>query len=297
MPFIFLLILFACTDYEVHSLNQDSSTNWYDEASSRYRDYLISLDTGVSEDTGFLDSEEVFVPEGLEDDATEESSPNAGDGSASEEESDRDGRVEGGGSSDESDGADWEVDDGDEWGSESTARGPGPGEVIFTELMIYPRFADDNVGEWFELRNVGSVWMNLAGYRLADRGVDDTEIAAVSEGSLLVSPGETLVICASADYWSNGGVECDGTYRYWTFGGGFALSNTEDEVQLLTPHGGLVDEVRYADGFAEEGASLGLTPSVSSSLLNDDLEHWCPQRALIPFGDSGTPGHQNDVCW
>ena len=297
MTSFFLLITIACTDYEVHSLNQDQPMNWYDEASSRYRDNVFSTDTGMDSDTGFDDLEEVVVPEGLEDDSSGE--PNAGGDEEmdTEDGSEREGYSGGGstpGDSGEDDGGPSEDED---WGGSPSARGPGPGEVIFTELMIYPRFADDNVGEWFELRNVGTVWMDLAGYRLADRGVDDTEIVPVSDGSLLVAPGEMLIICASADYWSNGGVECDGTYHYWTFGGGFALSNTEDEVRLLTPSGGLVDEVRYSEGFASEGESIGLTPSVTSSLLNDDVDHWCDQLSLLPFGDSGTPGHQNDVCW
>ena len=292
MTSLFLLITLACTDYEVHSLNQDQPMNWYDEASARYRNDIA--DTGIDSDTGLDGLEEVVVPDGLDHESADEPDTDVGGERDSEEDSEREG-YSGNGSGPGASDDDWGTyDDRD---GAPTARGPGPGEVIFTELMIYPRFADDSVGEWFELRNVGSVWMDLAGYRLADRGVDDTEIVPVSEGSLVVAPGEMLIICASADYWSNGGVECDGTYHYWTFGGGFALSNTEDEAQLLTPYGGLVDEVRYGDGFASEGDSLGLTSSVTSSMMNDDLDQWCEQRGLLPFGDSGTPGHQNDVCW
>jgi len=293
MTFLFIFLTTACTDYEVHSLNQDQPSNWYQDASDRYRDNLLATDTGFDEDTGIEDREEVVVPDDLDDGSSGESSPDDSEdvppGTDPEEEG-SDGAH--GGADDE--GVD---EEGDTWGGEPSARGPGPGEVIFTEMMIYPRSADDNVGEWVELRNVGAVWMDLAGYRLGDRGVDDTEISATSAGSLLVAPGETLVICASADYWENGGVDCDGTYRYWTFGGGFALSNTEDEAQLLTPSGGLVDEVRYSEGFSSEGDAIGLTSAVTSSLLNDDLDNWCEQLALMPFGDSGTPGHQNDVCW
>ena len=290
MHSFFFLIAIACTDYEVHSLNQDHPVNWFDEASSRYRNDMESMDTGFDSDTGSDDFEAVVVPDGLEEDAPESPNHEGADDGETEEEYEREGFS----GSRDTDEDEW---DGDEWGGSPSARGPGPGEVIFTELMVYPRFADDNVGEWFEVRNVGSVWMNLAGYRLSDRGVDDTEIVPRADGSLLVAPGEILIICASADYWLNGGVDCDGTYHYWTFGGGFALSNTEDEVQLLTPGGELVDEVRYGEGFASEGASMGLTSAVTSSLLNDDVDQWCEQRALMPFGDAGSPGHQNDVCW
>ena len=291
MTSFFLIIAMACTDYEVHSLNHEHVVNWFDEASSRYRNDLASMDTGLHSDTGSYDFEEVVVPDDLEEDSSE--APGT-----EERESEDDSAREGFSSSTPGDTNNdgWHEGESDERVGSPSARGPGPGEVIFTELMIYPRFADDNVGEWMEVRNVGPVWMDLAGYRLADRGVDDTEIVPVSDGSLLVAPGEVLVVCASTDYWSNGGVDCDGSYHYWTFGGGFALSNMEDEVQLLTPFGDLVDEVRYAEGFAMEGASMGLTSSVTSSLLNDDLHQWCAQRALMSFGDAGSPGHQNDVC-
>ena len=293
MPVFIFVIAMACTDYEVHSLNQDHPVNWFDEASSRYRNDLASMDTGLDIDADSDDFEAVVVPDGLEDDASEAPNNEGADDREMEDESAREG-FSGRRDSDEDE---WDEGGIDDWVGSPSARGPGPGEVIFTELMVYPRFADDNVGEWFEVRNVGSVWMDLAGYRLSDRGVDDTEIEPTSDGSLLVAPGEILTVCASADYWSNGGVDCDGRYHYWTFGGGFALSNSEDEVQLLTPSGELVDEVRYGEGFATEGASMGLTASVTSSLLNDDLDQWCEQRALMAFGDAGSPGHQNDVCW
>jgi len=290
---IFLVLTIACTDYEVHSLQQEQRANWFDEASERYRNDSLRADTGLEEDTGFVGIGDAIVPEGSPGDSSDDR-----DEGPSNDDTDAD-------SSDESDGASEPGDSSDDgWDSTDvppsgagSARGPGPGEVIFTELMIYPRATDDNVGEWVELRNVGSVWMDLDGYRLGDRGVDGTDIVAVSEGSLVVAPGEYLTICADADPWENGGVECDGLFYYWTLGGGFALSNTEDEAQLLTPDGGLIDEVRYTEGFASEGDALGLRPSVISAIANDSLGEWCEQRSFLSFGDSGTPGNQNDVCW
>ena len=296
MTYLFLFLTTACTDYEVHSLRHEQPSNWFDEASDRYRDDGWGTDTGLDEDTGSSDERDATAPE---DAPNAPSEGNGSDDGASEE----GGTEESGpGHASDPDTSDTETDSPgtggeDSWGGSPSARGPGPGEVIFTELMVYPRVTDDSVGEWVELRNVGSVWMDLAGYRLADRGVDGTEIVPVSAGSLLVAPGEYLIICAAADYWDNGGVECDGTFHYWTLGGGFALSNTEDEAQLRTPDGLLIDEVRYAEGFASEGDSLGLDPAVISSITNDNEDLWCDQRSFLSFGDSGTPGAQNDVCW
>ena len=92
-------------------------------------------------------------------------------------------------------------------------------------------------------------------------------------------------------------MDCDGSYHYWTMGAGFAMSNTEDEVRLLTLDGEVVDEVRYTDGFASEGEALGLRSDVISSVANDDVGMWCEQRSFLAFGDAATPGVQNDNCW
>ena len=297
-----ILLATACTDYEVHSLNSTARANWFDDASERYRAELDDLDTGWVEDTGFMGVGEAIVPEGSPDDPAPEGEndrPTEDDPGSESPSDDAD-------TPPEDDGSD--VGAGGDGGSThdpapdvplppGSARGPGPGEVIFTELMIYPRATDDSTGEWVEVRNVGSVWVDLVGYQLGDRGVDGTEVIPVSTGSLMVAPGEYLTLCASADFWDNGGVACDGTYHYRTLGDGFALSNTEDEARLLNADGGLIDEVRYGEGFASEGEALGLRNDVISPIANDDEDVWCEQRAVLSFGDAGTPGVPNDNCW
>ena len=294
---VLLLLATACTDYEVHSLKNVGRANWYDDASERYRGELDGLDTGWEEDTGLMDVGEAIVPEGSPDDlppedGSEGSDEYGDDSSSTDDDSSDDGASSGSSGSGTTPGT----------GSGGTttpgsARGPGPGEMIFTELMIHPRATDDSQGEWVELRNVGTAWVDLADHQLGDRGVDGVEIVPVSSGSLMVAPGEYLTICAVAEYWDNGGVDCDGTFHYWTLGGGFAMSNTEDEARLLSPDGSLVDEVRYTEGFSSEGEALGLRPGVTSALINDDEDAWCDQRSFLSFGDAGTPGQDNDNCW
>ena len=84
-----------------------------------------------------------------------------------------------------------------------------------------------------------NMWLSLKGSRLSDEGVDDIEIEETQIGSLIVEPGGYAVICADDQYWNNGGVHCDGTFYYQTFGGGFGLSNGEDEVILRAADGHL----------------------------------------------------------
>ena len=300
MTYFLLALTLGCSDYEVRPLDNSEESNWFDEASERYQNALDASDAEM--DTGTVnEADEDLSDEVVGDESDSDGRPQG----ESDERSWDDSEEESGSDEEEGDdgygGPGWGDPEEEEWGDPDIipgeARGPFPGEVIVSELMIHPRATDDNVGEWVELRNVGSVWMDLAGYRLADGGVDDTTIASLSEGSLFVAPGEYLILCADSDYWSNGGIECDGTFYYWTMGGGFALSNIGDEVRLLTPEGDLVDEVRYGEGFATEGEAIGVPPSVLSSLLNDDEDEWCNQRTFMSFGDVGTPGTHNDLCW
>ena len=134
-------------------------------------------------------------------------------------------------------------------------------------------------------------------HAVADDDVDDYEIEPEWTDSLVVGPGEYLIICVDSDWWSNGGVDCDGTVLYQTYGGGFALSNTEDEVILIAESGTTLDTVRYGINFAEVGASMGVDPDAASVSGNDDLDDWCDQWDSLAFGDGGSPGRENDWCW
>ncbi len=127
--------------------------------------------------------------------------------------------------------------------------------------------------------------------------MDNVEVLAVASGSLVVSPGGYAVICAEDDYWDNGGVDCDGTFRYWTFGDGFAMSNTEDEAVLISPDGLILDVVAWNEGFAAVGSAMGVEAGAVSVDANDFLDRWCDQWSWLSFGDSGTPGELNDTCW
>ena len=148
-----------------------------------------------------------------------------------------------------------------------------------------------------ELWNISDDWVDLTGAHLADDDVDDYEIEPEWTDALVVGPGEYLIICVDSDWWFNGGVDCDGTVLYQTYGGGFALSNTEDEVILIAESGTTLDTVRYGINFAEVGASMGVDPDAASVSGNDDLDDWCDQWDSLAFGDGGSPGRENDWCW
>ncbi len=171
------------------------------------------------------------------------------------------------------------------------------GEVIINEVMIDSDAVQDKYGEWVELYNTTGDWLDLRQYRLRDQGVDDYEIQEVSLGSMIIEPNGFLVICAETDYWNNGGVTCQGAFLYQTFGGGFGLSNSEDEVILYSNTNQMIDRMTYAEGFSVIGSSLGVTPSYATQYGNDYSTNWCDQWGFLPMGDSGSPGSINDICF
>ena len=179
----------------------------------------------------------------------------------------------------------------------NNARAPKAGELVIHELMIDPDAVDDAVGEWVEIYNDSGFTLDLAGHRLADDNKDDTVIQASYSKSLIVEPGEYLVICAEDDYFDNGGADCHGTFHYETWGGGFALSNSGDEVILLSPNGGELDVFAYGTNFALPGVAMGLDEEWIGTSGNDRESHWCEQDKMMKSGDEGTPDRYNNMCF
>jgi len=288
-----LMLALGCTDYEVSTIQRRESTNWFDEQSDDYRSGLDpeAADTGEAVDTGSWSGDD------FEEGEDEEWPDDWGDDDA-EDDLDAPGENDPAGDPAPDSPGEGSSESGVSSGSGAfSARMPWAGDMVITELMIHPRSTDDADGEWVELRNMTSDWLDISGHRLSDRGVDNVVIEPVGAGSLVVAPGGFAVICANDDYWDNGGVDCNGTFRYWTLGGGFALSNDADEVQLRTPFGSLLDEVRYGAAFDVEGEAMGLRSEMTTVIGNDHSSNWCAQHSFMAFGDAGTPGESNDPCW
>jgi hypothetical protein len=174
---------------------------------------------------------------------------------------------------------------------------PEPGDLIINEVMINPEAVNDSMGEWVEIWNRSTLWITLEGLHLADDGVDDYVIDSIDGQPLVVGPDALILICSDADYWNNGGVDCDGTFYYWTLGGGFGMSNSSDEVILRSATGVTLDQMSYLSGFSIEGASMGVDPDDATLTGNDDPDNWCDQFGFMSQGDAGSPGLSNDQCW
>jgi hypothetical protein len=166
-----------------------------------------------------------------------------------------------------------------------------PGDLVISEIMRDPEAVADDVGEWFEVTSRLEQGVDLVGLEVTDA---DGEPAFALPESLVVAPGERVVLGSDPDPWENGGVSPDASYTFSTC----ALGNGAD-VLVLAFGGSTVDAVAWDDGEvfpAVGGASMSLDPGASDAVLNDDGARWC--SAVTPYGDGdlGTPGEPNDPC-
>ena len=205
MPRYFILLLsFGCSDYEVSPIEREEEKSWFEEASESYQDDFDpdarpeddgdDVQAGeqeeVEEDTGTW---EWPADDGDEEDANpvpapddEDDEPPSDDAPPPETDSGPD------------DGSHDDPPPSDEGGPESgapsggsaSASVPASGEIVITELMIHPQATDDAQGEWVEIHNPTSGWLDLTGSMLVDRGVDAVEIEPVSLDATTDQPAE-----------------------------------------------------------------------------------------------------------
>jgi hypothetical protein len=164
-----------------------------------------------------------------------------------------------------------------------TDAGSGTTEsVIFTELMRDPSALADTAGEWFELQNVGTESVDLAGCVVAR---DSTELT-ISE-PLELEPGAVVTFARSA----NPGFVPNVVYS------SLSLPNSASFVLSLSCKGELMDSITVDPATWPDGAGVAASLSASSMTAadNDDPAAWC--AASTPYQtDLGTPGSQNPAC-
>ena len=146
-------------------------------------------------------------------------------------------------------------------------------EIIFSELMSNPNILLDNLGEWFEIRNVGASELNLRDCVFSDAATSNFSI----NFDLFIETGEYVTFAISA----NPGFVPDINYN----GSGLTLNDPAD-ILTLTCNGIVIDSRNYT--FSNSGSS--------SSLSNDDNAKWCDDLVNPYNGDTGTPGSTNINC-
>ncbi len=170
---------------------------------------------------------------------------------------------------------------------------PGPGDLVFTELMPNPAAVTDAEGEWIEMTNVSAAPVDIEGCELVDDGNGPESDIINSGGPILVAPGATVLLAKVVDPAINGGV----SGVVYEFGDAFSLTNDGGDELELQCGGTTIDRLVYTTMFGfGSGIAMQLDPGSQDATANDDAANWCAATAVYGDGDLGTPGAVNGGC-
>ncbi len=174
---------------------------------------------------------------------------------------------------------------------------PTPSNLAIVEVMIESRTGSGDLGEWFEIENIGSCTVNLTGLIVespTDAGAAVTHTVSVG----VVPPGERFVFAQSGDSAENHGLPVD--YVYGSGTAGVVFNNGADSLRLT--YGGVeIDRVTWGSTDFRVGASRQLS-STASPTSNDSLASgaWCDSTDVYSMATGGpyrgTPGTANAAC-
>ena len=153
--------------------------------------------------------------------------------------------------------------------------------VIISEVMANPRLVADADGEWFEVRNIDSVPVDLRGWTIAsrhDRGV-------TIDRSIRLAAGARSVLARNGNRNTNGGV--DAAFAY---GDAVALGNGADWLALRTPDGITADSVAWTSTISGASRALRLDSIPNADVLGSA---WITSMGAFGRGDNGSPGQPN----
>lgn len=164
---------------------------------------------------------------------------------------------------------------------------PFSGSLVITEVMPDPSAVRDSMGEWFEIHNPDPEQsVNLQGWVIRK---DSGNAHRISE-AVQIQAGGYQVLARNADRSANGGIAAGYQYQ------GLNLTNDGDVIELVEPTGRVVDRFEYGEDLVFPGASTSLDPDSADSAGNDVSTNWCRATTILPNGDFGTPGRENDTC-
>lgn len=183
---------------------------------------------------------------------------------------------------------------------------PGANEVIITELKPDSGFS---VGDYMEIYNRTGHILNLDGVEVArwrsgsNPSRDDpnkTFTLSDPSGTLLIYPGEYLLLSGSEDEAETGCLEPDIVWEP-------TFSLADNSQILLRTETVTIAQFKFLDDGGwdfSESVSMGLNPSALDSEDWSDFSNWCEQTSIIPECgteveddlEPGTPGEENDRC-
>ena len=153
-----------------------------------------------------------------------------------------------------------------------------PEALVLNEIMVWPA---SGLSEWIEIYNPSDFKIDLNGWTLTDS--DTSQHYMISEGPLIIFPGQYLVLSGQAIQFENMNPMMSVMNQFPI------LNNQYDAVYLYDPSKTLIDHVIYtASSGLESGLSLERIRRESNA---QDSTNWHHCTLLA----GGTPGYQNSV--
>lgn len=172
------------------------------------------------------------------------------------------------------------------------------GDLVITEVMIWPLAVKDEAGEWFEVKNTTSKAINLNGLTITEEGGTDLHVINGCADKMTLQPGQTMALGRNGDKTKNGGNAYGYVYTSVSF------KNFADSIVIKANYTAPaqpveIDKVAWTVSWpiAElKGSALSLDVTNTNETANDDGKSWCASPQALPSGDFGTPGVANPPC-
>lgn len=167
---------------------------------------------------------------------------------------------------------------------------PSPGNLAIVEVMVASRSGSGDLGEWFEVKNVGACTIALAGLVIASPSAP--EIHTVGGG--LLPPGSLFVFAQSDDPADNHGLTVDHVY-----GGAITFGNSADSL-VLSYEGAEIDRVHWSSTSFRVGTARQRSNDATRRGGDLSLSPWCDSTNEYSSAAGGpyfgTPGIPNHGC-
>lgn len=164
-----------------------------------------------------------------------------------------------------------------------------PGQLLINEIMVNPA-GEDALQEWFEVKNVLPVPVNLNGLSVVSNNGSFT----VSGAGYILPAGGLFLFAHSSDVAVNGGL----TGVDFVWGQALTLTNSGGQLSLNQSNGLLITSVSWTG--ADTGVALqlfqGMAPTFGASDLLNATSQYSPDLFAPPAAsppNHGTPGQQN----
>lgn len=158
------------------------------------------------------------------------------------------------------------------------------GDLIITEIF-YDAAASDYGREWFEVRNVSTVALSIAGIEVQN-----------SLGQSFTVSSSATVAAGAYFVFASGATAANGLGGYVYDFELFNLANGPGSLTLLR-NGRIIDSVARDGAFpTASGGSIALDPGSETFGGNDSAAAWCVSEPVYGAGERGTPRAARTTC-